>query len=97
MPAYFHLIKYTQQAMSNVKGSASRRQEAKARAEKMGIRNIGIWSVMGEYDAVAIWEAPDDATFAAFTLASASGGYIRTVTLKAFSEDEFAQIVGKLP
>ncbi len=97
MPAYFHLVKYTQQAMGDVKNQASRRQEAKARAEKMGIRNIGMWTVMGEYDAVAVWEAPDDATFAAFTLSSAAGGYIRTVTLKAFSEDEFAQIVGKLP
>jgi uncharacterized protein with GYD domain len=97
MPAYIHLVKYTQQAMGDIKGGAKRRQEAKARAEKMGIRNIGFWTVMGEYDAVSIWEAPDDQTFAAFTLSAASQGYIKTQTLKAFSEEEFAQIVGKLP
>jgi uncharacterized protein with GYD domain len=52
---------------------------------------------MGTYDIVAISEGPDDANAAATTLAIAQGGNVTSQTLKAFSEEEFAQIVAKLP
>jgi uncharacterized protein with GYD domain len=52
--------------------------------------------VTGQYDAVVISEAPDDATVAKFALGNASMGFIRTETLRAFSEDEYRNIVGSL-
>ena len=52
---------------------------------------------MGDYDAVAIVEAPDDETYARNILAAASQGHIRTTTLKAFTEEEYRRIVGSLP
>ncbi len=52
---------------------------------------------MGEHDPVAIWDAPDDQTMAAFVLAQAKLGNITSQTMRALSEDEFAQVVSKLP
>ena len=97
MPAYILLLKYTQQGLANIKESPERIKQAKAATEKMGGRNIGTWVTMGEYDLVGVGEFPDDQTAAAFALALARQGNATTQTLKAFSEDEFAQIVAKLP
>jgi uncharacterized protein with GYD domain len=52
---------------------------------------------MGQYDAVVISEAPNDQTAVAGLLQSGSQGYIRTETLRAFTEDEYKKIVAALP
>jgi uncharacterized protein with GYD domain len=49
-----------------------------------------------QHDAVAISEAPDDATVAKLALGNASMGFVRTETLRAFTEDEYRKIVGSL-
>jgi len=41
---------------------------------------------MGDYDLVAIYEAPDDAVAARFTLMLGMLGNVRSTTLKAFPE-----------
>jgi uncharacterized protein with GYD domain len=97
MPGYITLFKYTQQGLANIKASPDRIKQGKAAGEKLGIRNVGFWLTMGEYDLVAIWDAPDDQAMAAFTLAQAKLGNVTTQTLRALSEEEFAQIVSKLP
>jgi uncharacterized protein with GYD domain len=52
---------------------------------------------MGEYDYVAIGEAPNDEVAVTFALALGSQGDARTMTLKAFTREEFTEIVKKLP
>jgi len=52
---------------------------------------------MGEYDYVGIGEVPNDETAVALALALGSQGNARTTTLKAFTKEEFAEIVKKLP
>jgi uncharacterized protein with GYD domain len=52
--------------------------------------------VTGQYDAVAISGALDDATVAKLVLGNASMGFIWTETLRAFTEDEYRKIVGSL-
>jgi uncharacterized protein with GYD domain len=97
MAGYIGLFKYTQQGITNIKGSPERIKQAKAAAEKMGIRVVGVWVTMGQYDLVTVADAPDDQTMGAFILALASQGNVTTQTMRAFSEDEFAQVVGRLP
>ncbi len=67
-----------------------------ADAEKLGIRKIGLWATMGKYDVVGIYEAPDDQTMAGFLLGLGKLGNVTTQTLRAFSEDEFRQVTGRL-
>jgi uncharacterized protein with GYD domain len=51
---------------------------------------------MGDYDIVAIYEAPDDAVAARFNLQLATMGNIRTRTLKAFPEAAYREIINSL-
>jgi len=55
-----------------------------------------LYTVMGEYDYVAIGEAPSDEVGMTFLLGLGSQGNVRTTTLRAFTRDEFAQMVKKL-
>lgn len=97
MQAYVVLYKWTEKGISSVKQSPARIGQVKAALEKMGGRAVGVWVTMGEYDLVAIMEAPSDEVMAAFILAQTSMGTVTSRTLKAFSEEEFARIVSKLP
>jgi uncharacterized protein with GYD domain len=97
MPGYIGLLKYTQQGIADIKNAPERIKQSKALAEKMGIRPIGTWVTMGPYDLVIIGEAPDDQTMAAFSLALGRAGNVTTTTMRALSEEEFAQVVARLP
>jgi len=46
---------------------------------------------------VAIAEGPSDEVAMAFLMALSSLGNVKTTTLKAFTKEEFAEIVKKLP
>ena len=96
MPGYNGLLKYTSQGIADIKESPVRIEQGKAKAEKMGISVVGAWITMGQYDLVIVGDAPDDKTMAAFMLALGGQGNVTTQTMRAFSEDEFKEVVGKL-
>jgi uncharacterized protein with GYD domain len=96
MPTYISLIKWTDQGIRNVKGTPDRQRQAMQRAEQAGGK-LTIYMTMGEYDAVAIMEAPDDQAVMRAQLALGAEGNVRTTTLKAVSREEFEQIVRSLP
>jgi uncharacterized protein with GYD domain len=52
---------------------------------------------MGRYDAVLIVESPSDEVAAALALSVGGQGNVRTETLKAFTEDEYREIITKIP
>ncbi len=52
---------------------------------------------MEQYDAISITEEPDDATVAKLRLAIGSQGNFSTETLRAFTEEEYRDIVADLP
>ena len=97
MPTYILLVKLTEQGIKNIKDAPRRSEDAIKRMEAMGGKLISIYTVMGEYDYVAIGEAPNDETIMAFLLGLGSLGNVRTTTLRAFTREEFADIIKKLP
>jgi len=52
---------------------------------------------MGEYDAVTIFEAPNDDVVAKLALTTGMMGNVRTHTMRAFGEAEYRKIVSSLP
>jgi len=52
---------------------------------------------MGQYDYVAIAEVPSDEVGMTGLLSLGMQGNVRTTTLRAFTNKEFAEIVKKLP
>ena len=97
MPIYIMLYKLTDQGVKNVKEAPQRIEENIKGFEAMGGKVLGAYAVMGEYDYVAIGETPSDEVAMTFALAVGSAGDVRTTTLKAFTKEEFAEIVKKLP
>ncbi len=97
MPAYISLMNFTEQGIKTVKDTVNRAQMVKKQAEAAGGRIIGVWWLLGQYDAILIFEAPDEATAMRQLIANGMQGNNRTVTMRAFSEDEMARIVGGLP
>lgn len=96
-PTYITLYQWTEQGVKNIKGAPARIEASIKAGEAMGGKSLGIYVTMGEYDLVAISESPNDETAAAFALAIGSLGNVRTMTLRAFTKEEFAEIVKKLP
>jgi uncharacterized protein with GYD domain len=46
--------------------------------EKLGGRVLGGWFCFGEYDVVLVCQLPDNVTAAAFSIACAAGGALKT-------------------
>ena len=97
MPTYIALYKLTDQGIREIKDAPRRIEEGIKGFEKMGGKVLGFYPVMGEYDYVSIGEAPNDEVAMTFMLALGAGGNVRTTTLKAFTREEFAGMVRKLP
>ncbi len=96
MTTYVMLTKWTEQGMRQVKDSPKRLDSAKKALREMGGEFKFFFMTMGDYDIVAVYEAPDDAVAARFTLILGMLGNVRTTTLKAFPEAAYREIVHSL-
>jgi uncharacterized protein with GYD domain len=64
---------------------------------QLGGKLLGFYLTMGQYDLVTIAEFLDDETVARAGLAGGSQGYLRSETLRAFTEVEYRKIITSLP
>jgi uncharacterized protein with GYD domain len=96
MTSYIVLMNWTEQGARNVRESPKRLDAARRQLGDMGGSFKAFYLTMGEYDMVAMVEAPDDAVLARFSLMLAASGNVRTRTLKAFPELAYREIVTSL-
>jgi uncharacterized protein with GYD domain len=96
MPTYVMLANWTEQGMRSINDSPKRIDAAKRSLEEMGGTFRSVYMTMGDYDLIMIYDAPDDAVAARFTLMLGKLGNVRTTSLKAFPEEAFRQIVNTL-
>jgi uncharacterized protein with GYD domain len=94
---YITLIKWTEQGIRNIKESPQRLDAARQAIRAVGGNLRELYMVMGEYDLVVISEAPDDESYTRAILTIASGGAVRTTTMKAYTEEEYRRIIASLP
>ena len=97
MGLYIGLYKLTEQGIKDIKDAPARIEKGIKAAESMGAKVLGFYSTMGEYDYVGIGDFPNDEAAAAYLLSLGSTGNVRTTTMKAFTVEQFKEIVGKLP
>ncbi len=90
------LINLTDQGIRTIKDDPRRVKAAGPIAQREGVRIIGEWWTMGPYDAIMIAEAPDDETMNRFLLGAGRQGNIRTLTMRAVTQDEIMGIIEKL-
>jgi len=97
MPGYIVAYKFTQQGLAKAKDLPELIRRGREESERMGMRVVGVWMTLGEYDMIAVVDAPDDQTIARRLLMTGGAGNFTSLTMRAFSEEEFSQIFGKLP
>jgi uncharacterized protein with GYD domain len=97
MPTYISLIRFTQKGIETIKEGPARLDRAKQMFRAAGAELKAFYLVAGQYDAVAISEAPNFEVVARLALATGALGNVRTETMRAFPEDEYRRIIAALP
>jgi uncharacterized protein with GYD domain len=96
MPTYIAMLKWTSQGLQEIKQSSFRLDAARKGFEAAGVRMKDFYMVTGQHDMIVVLEAPDDAALAKAILAAASQGRVTSETCRAFTENEYRQIIGGL-
>jgi uncharacterized protein with GYD domain len=80
MSLYLMRFSYTPETWSRlIQNPEDRRDAARAYIEQVGGALQGFWYGFGEYDAYAIFEAPDNISMSGVVLAIAAGGALSKV------------------
>lgn len=97
MPLYMSQFAYTAEALAAMaKNPQDRSAPVRELVQKAGGRLIGFYFCFGEYDGVAISEAPDDMTATAVVLAAISPGHLKAFkTTKLFTVEETMEAMRK--
>ena len=96
MPSYIMLANFTDQGIRNIKDSTKRAEAFKELAKSSGVAVKELYWTLGQYDIIAIAEAPDDLVVAALGLSLGKSGNVRSQTLRAFSQSDIAAIMAKV-
>lgn len=96
MPTFIVLGRYTQKGIENMRDSPNRLDNAKRAFEAAGANFKAFYLTMGQYDLVTIVEAPNDETVTRLALQIGGLGFVRTETLRAYTEPEYRQIISEL-
>ena len=97
MALYMAQFAYTAEALATMaKNPQDRSVPSRELIEKSGGRLIGFYFCFGEYDGVALFEAPDDMTATAVALAAVSPGHLKAYkTTKLFTVEETMEAMRK--
>jgi uncharacterized protein with GYD domain len=96
MPTYVTLSNFTEQGMKNIKDTAKRAEAFKKAAQEAGITIKELLWTQGQYDVVAVLEAPDEIAASALALSVGKLGNITGQTLRAFTATEMEKILQKV-
>src|SRR5215207_4434265 len=97
MALYLMRFSYTPATWSKLmQNPEDRRDAARAYIEQVGGSLHGFWYGFGEYDAYAIYEAPDNVSMSGVVLAIAAGGALaRTETTVLMTVEETLEALAK--
>ena len=97
MITYIGLLSFTDKGIANIKDSTKRAAAAKEAAKKFGVNMREIFWTMGDCDIVCVLEAEDEHALAAFNLATAMQGNVRSRSMRAYTAADMDRILAKLP
>ncbi len=95
MATYVSLVNWTDQGIRGFKDTVTRADAVAQLMERHGGKLKDIYWCLGQYDLVAIIEAPDEQEATAAALEIGAGGSVRTTTLRAFTRDEMQAILAR--
>ena len=84
MPLYLTKFSYTPETWARmIAKPEDRRAAAQAYIESVGGKLHGFWYAFGTHDGYNLWEAPDDLSMSAVTLAIGAGGALGSIETTA--------------
>ncbi|MBI4730519.1 MAG: GYD domain-containing protein [Acidobacteria bacterium] len=95
MPSYVALMQWTDQGVRSLPTWGQRVSAAEDLIKRNGGQLKETYVTLGQYDVVAIVDAPDDETAAQIVMAIGSQGNVRTQTLRAFTRNEAQRLIEK--
>lgn len=93
MPTFIRLASLTEQGIKNIQNFRAMANEAREIMEGHGVKLVQAWATLGEYDVVAIIEAPDAKTAATVSALISARGNFRAKTLSAVPIAEMTDAV----
>jgi len=96
VPTYVCLMSLTEKGIKEIKNAPEAIELGKKNLESVGGKLLAFYTVMGDYDYVAIAESPDDETAMGYLLGLGAAGLVRTTTLKAFTLEQFKKAIDKI-
>jgi uncharacterized protein with GYD domain len=97
MPTFMLSFNWTEQGVRNVKDAPKRAQAARELGKKMNVDLKQLYLTTGDSDLVAFVETASGDNVAKFALALSALGNVRTRTVRAWPEAEFAKLISELP
>ena len=90
MAMYLTRFSYTPETWARmIESPEDRREAARSYIESVGGKLHGFWYAFGEHDGWNLWEAPDNVSMAAVSLAIGAGGAVKSIeTTPLLSVDE---------
>jgi uncharacterized protein with GYD domain len=97
METYMLFGNWTEKGIAALKETPARIAAARKSFQDVGGRIIGWWALTGQYDFVVIVEVPAEVGAMRMVFQALRQGNFRTVTTRAYSEEEFAEALKALP
>ena len=96
MPTYVVLYKFTDQGAKHVRQTVEHAAQVQQENAERGFTIHGLYWTQGQYDLVAVVEAPDETSMFAGLFNIAAAGNVRSETLRAFSAAEMGLVLQKM-
>jgi uncharacterized protein with GYD domain len=93
MAIYIMMSNLTDEGRKTVKQNPGRIKEVNKEVEAMGVKIIGQYVTLGQYDFINILDAPNNEVIAKLALELGSRGTLQTSTLAALTLDDFIRAV----
>jgi len=97
MATYILLARFTQKGRERIKDGPARIEAARKTLESLGGKLRSIYLTMGQYDSVAVVEAPNDEALARCSIAISAEGNVKLESLRAFDESQYKELIKNLP
>ncbi len=89
MATFIMLSTLTDEGASTITSDPGRIKAVNDELERMGVRVLSQYAVLGPYDFINVVEAPDNLAVARVSAALSSRGTVRLLTMPAIPIDEF--------
>lgn len=91
MPTFIRLVNLTEAGAKNIENMPKMIEEAQQVMSKYNTKVINLYTTLGNYDLVAVIDAPDALTAAKVSAKIAAQGNFRAETLAAVTMEEFME------